>query len=280
MAYKPTRRQWIKLWVNEWLDGSTRFRLELGQRAIWVDLLALAGVSRFPGLIAAGKEGRRYVGYPPGWLASRLSCDPDYLLVTLKLLVRTGNITLQNRDKNAQIFSISIRNWEKYQSEYLRQRSYRQAKVTPTVTENASRAGAREEGEGEKRERRGRGREEGEAAAAGVGAIFTLYENLCGVLNPHMATILEEAELDYPAEWIATAFQEAAENNVRNWRYVKAILERYRQEGFSEEEMEGLSDDEREAAYQEKLKRALALSAEMFGSRGGTSEATVRESTG
>src|SRR3990167_2446063 len=146
MAYKPTRRQWIKLWVNEWLDGSTRFRLELGQRAIWVDLLALAGVSRFPGLIAAGKEGRRYVGYPPGWLASRLSCDPDYLLVTLKLLVRTGNITLQNRDKNAQIFSISIRNWEKYQSEYLRQRSYRQAKVTPTVTENASRAGAREEG--------------------------------------------------------------------------------------------------------------------------------------
>ena len=35
---------------------------------------------------------------------------------------------------------------------------------------------------------------------------------------------LLEAEETYPAEWIEDAFREAAELNVRNWRYIERIL--------------------------------------------------------
>jgi hypothetical protein len=50
--------------VNEWLDGTTRFEMSDAQRAFWIDLLALAGRSRFPGRICAGEVGGSYVGYP------------------------------------------------------------------------------------------------------------------------------------------------------------------------------------------------------------------------
>jgi len=54
MSYQPTRRQWIKLWVEEWLGGTTRFELDPAERSVWADLLAMAGRSKFPGIIASG----------------------------------------------------------------------------------------------------------------------------------------------------------------------------------------------------------------------------------
>jgi hypothetical protein len=41
------KRSWVKLWTNEWLDGTTRYQMSDAQRALWVDLLAMAGRSRF-----------------------------------------------------------------------------------------------------------------------------------------------------------------------------------------------------------------------------------------
>ncbi|MBC7262768.1 MAG: DnaD domain protein [Chloroflexi bacterium] len=64
--------------------------------------------------------------------------------------------------------------------------------------------------------------------------IFVLYEQNIGLLQPMIAEELREAERDYPADWIADAFRIAAENNVRNWRYVRAILERWATEGKKE----------------------------------------------
>jgi DNA replication protein len=42
---------------------------------------------------------------------------------------------------------------------------------------------------------------------------------------------LRDAEQTYPVHWIEEAIEQAVENNVRKWRYVLAILERWRQEG-------------------------------------------------
>jgi DNA replication protein DnaD len=36
--------------------------------------------------------------------------------------------------------------------------------------------------------------------------------------------------------WIEEAFKIAVEKNVRNWRYIRAILERWQTEGKSDEE--------------------------------------------
>jgi DnaD/phage-associated family protein len=61
--------------------------------------------------------------------------------------------------------------------------------------------------------------------------VFVLYEQNIGTLTPLIADELRDAEQTYPVEWIEEAIQAAVENNVRKWRYVLAILERWRQEG-------------------------------------------------
>jgi DNA replication protein len=65
--------------------------------------------------------------------------------------------------------------------------------------------------------------------------IFVLYEQNVGPLTPLLAEQLMEAEKSYPAAWIEEAFQEAVELNVRNWRYVQRILERWATEGKKDE---------------------------------------------
>jgi DnaD/phage-associated family protein len=61
--------------------------------------------------------------------------------------------------------------------------------------------------------------------------IFVLYEQNIGLLTPMIADELRDAERHYPAAWIADAFREAVTTNKRNWKYVLAILERWRVEG-------------------------------------------------
>ncbi len=61
--------------------------------------------------------------------------------------------------------------------------------------------------------------------------IFELYEQNIGLLQPLLAQELEEAARDYPPEWIEDAFRIAVERNVRHWRYIRAILERWATEG-------------------------------------------------
>lgn len=61
--------------------------------------------------------------------------------------------------------------------------------------------------------------------------IFVLYEKNIGMLTPMISEELKEAEEQYPAEWIAEAFKEAVTRNARNWKYVNAILKRWKAEG-------------------------------------------------
>jgi DnaD/phage-associated family protein len=65
--------------------------------------------------------------------------------------------------------------------------------------------------------------------------IFELYEQNIGLLQPLLAEELAEAESTYPASWIVDAFRIAAEHNVRNWRYIKSILERWQRDGKDDE---------------------------------------------
>ncbi len=69
--------------------------------------------------------------------------------------------------------------------------------------------------------------------------IFILYEQNIGLLQPLIVDELREAEKSYPADWIADAFRLAVQRNVRNWRYVRGILQRWSREGKQD-----LSDDD------------------------------------
>lgn len=64
--------------------------------------------------------------------------------------------------------------------------------------------------------------------------VFTLYEQNIGALTPLIADMLREAEKEYPSAWIEEAFEIAVARNVRNWKYVEAILKRWKEKGKDE----------------------------------------------
>jgi len=61
--------------------------------------------------------------------------------------------------------------------------------------------------------------------------IFRLYQENIGPLTPIIADALREAVDIYPVEWIEEAIKIAVQNNVRRWRYVESILDRWQKEG-------------------------------------------------
>lgn len=61
--------------------------------------------------------------------------------------------------------------------------------------------------------------------------IFALYEQNIGSITPILAETLQEAEKTYPLDWIEEALKIAVIKNVRNWRYVEAILKGWKEKG-------------------------------------------------
>ena len=134
-------RTWIKLWVNEWLDGTTRYEMSGAQRAFWIDLLALAGRSRCDGVICAGRAGERFIGYPLSRFEVLDAGKEIKIPATLELFEKTGKIKIEiTSEAPIKLYKITILNWSKYQSEYERQKGYRKGyksiseEVTATVT--------------------------------------------------------------------------------------------------------------------------------------------------
>lgn len=119
------KRSWVKLWVNEWLDGTTRFEMSDAQRAFWVDLLAMAGRSRFPGIICAGQINGRFIGYPINKFQSLMS-EPIDVEQTFELFASNGKISIEiTAESPTKLYKIELCNWTRFQSEYQRQKPYR-----------------------------------------------------------------------------------------------------------------------------------------------------------
>jgi DNA replication protein len=93
-----------------------------------------------------------------------------------------------------------------------------------------------------------------EIESAGRPNVFVLYEQNIGMLTPLIADELREAEQTYPAEWIEEAFREAVSFNKRNWKYIRAILERWRTEGRGDEAKRQLRRRDIDGEYGEYIK--------------------------
>jgi hypothetical protein len=127
------RRSWIKLWVNEWLDGTTRYQMTSAQRALWVDLLAMAGRSKFGGVVCSGKDGDTFIGYPVGKFQG-LIVEPIDILATFELFRDTKKIRIEESVTDPKLYVLFILSWDTYQSEYERVKKSRE-KSTPKVQE-------------------------------------------------------------------------------------------------------------------------------------------------
>jgi len=81
-----------------------------------------------------------------------------------------------------------------------------------------------------------RGSAQGTSAPREKSNVFKLYEENIGPLTPMIADMLKDAEGTYSQAWIADAIGLAVENNKRNWKYVEAILKRWKEEGRAEKQ--------------------------------------------
>jgi DnaD/phage-associated family protein len=62
-------------------------------------------------------------------------------------------------------------------------------------------------------------------------SVFSIYESNIGILTPLIADALEDAEKEYPIDWITESILLAVTNNKRNWRYCETILKRWKENG-------------------------------------------------
>jgi len=112
------RRIYRKSWPYDNLFGTLRHELDSAQRGIWNDLLDFAKLSRVrPGLIAPKEK----TAYKHEWIAAFLNVPIELFESTLEILKTTERISENGN-------GIEILNWNNYQSEYDRQKPYREAK--------------------------------------------------------------------------------------------------------------------------------------------------------
>lgn len=111
------QRRWIKLYPLECLEGSIRYQLEADERGVWYDLLNFAAICATPGVIS-DRDNRPY---PHSFVANRLNITLELLERTLEKCETEGRISEND-------YGIVITNWKFYQSEYDRQKPYRQKK--------------------------------------------------------------------------------------------------------------------------------------------------------
>ena len=105
--------QWIKMYTAKCLRGSLHFDLPYTRRAIWYELLLMAGDGDNEGVIE----------YPHSFLASQLGCPVKALAEVLEVLEKTDRITISDNQ-------IIIRNWNKYQGVKQRDRKKHLAELT------------------------------------------------------------------------------------------------------------------------------------------------------
>ncbi|MGA2363525.1 MAG: hypothetical protein ABSG73_13850 [Candidatus Aminicenantales bacterium] len=77
---------WIPLWRDKWLQGSTRFELLPDERSVFIDLLCMAGGD--DGFIRANPE----TPYPDRYLANLLNIDIELWERTVRKCVSVGKI--------------------------------------------------------------------------------------------------------------------------------------------------------------------------------------------
>jgi DnaD/phage-associated family protein len=79
--------------------------------------------------------------------------------------------------------------------------------------------------------------EQNKAAAAAeldeqFGIAMKAYEKNIGPLTPLLAEAIRDAVPEFTAAWIVDAISEAVQNSGRSWKYVMAILNRWKNDGY------------------------------------------------
>jgi hypothetical protein len=108
---------WIPLWVDKWIFGSTRIELKPDERAVWIDLMALAAKDN--GWVRANPD----TAYPIEQLAGLLCISKELLERSIQRFIDTGKIQIVensflNNGKTQIVENSSagyfLTNWQEY----------------------------------------------------------------------------------------------------------------------------------------------------------------------
>lgn len=103
MQSKKDSMQWIPLWIDKWIFGSTRIELQPDERSVWLDLMALSAKDH--GFVRANAG----VPYPIPQLAGLLCITEELLNRTIKRCIEVKKIM------PCQDGSIFLPSWGEYQ---------------------------------------------------------------------------------------------------------------------------------------------------------------------
>jgi len=187
------------MYVNECLEGSIRFDFTAAERGVWYDLLLLAGRCRQPGIISANEKSL----YPHSYIAGLFNVDIELLESTIVKCKASGRIVENDN-------GIELVNWEHYQSEYLRQKPYREKKM------EAKKGVKKSKKENKKQD---------------FGDLCTLYEREIGNLTQIVGEELTSLYDGFGSQNVSDAIKEAAIYNKRNLKYIQRILESWAGKG-------------------------------------------------
>lgn len=109
MKNRDDSMEWIPLWVDKWIFGSTRIELQPDERAVWVDLMALA--SKDNGFIRANPE----TPYPPQQLAGLLCISEELLERSIRRCIETNKIVQCGQIVDNSFRGYFLSNWAEYQ---------------------------------------------------------------------------------------------------------------------------------------------------------------------
>lgn len=79
--------------------------------------------------------------------------------------------------------------------------------------------------------------------------VYRLYEANIGPLTPLIADALKDAEREFPLDWIEDALRVAVESNALNWKFVRAVLDRWKREGRRSHEISERPDGQDPARF-------------------------------
>lgn len=195
---------WIKMWL-EALDDPKLTRLSLGERGAWWGVLKLAGKCDAGGKIISGGQGLDIDDIADA-LHIKTVEDRQALESMIDKMEKRGSLIWNEGHV------LTVVHWEERQ------------RIPPSSKPEAVAERVRLHRE---RQKKGGGELVGELAV-----ISKLYEENIGMLTPVVADRLKDILGRYPPGWFGEALNEAVAAGARNLKYIEAILERWKVEGF------------------------------------------------
>jgi hypothetical protein len=136
MKSKTDSMEWIPLWIDKWIFGTTRIELEPDERSVWVDLMAVAAKDH--GFIRANVG----VAYLPQQLSGLLCISEELLLRSIQKCLKVGKLC--QCENGGGYF---LPNWGEYQLSERHKRRFKEkieqiqalsSKTDTQVTETAT----------------------------------------------------------------------------------------------------------------------------------------------